>query len=128
MPQLWTIREWASNTGSFLEEYNAQPGEVQAAFDVALRFLSHNPPSVWRLPQTRPLKRECEGLIEIRFLAGKVQQRPLGYHGPGRMVFTLLFWATEKGDKFVPPDACKIALKRKKQVENDGCSRTFDVE
>ena len=128
MPQVWIIQEWATNTGSFLGEYNAQSAAVRAAFDVALKFLSQNPPSYWRFPQTRQLTDECEGLVEIRFFADKVQQRPLGFYGPGRMAFTLLFWATEKGSKFVPRDACAIALKRKKQVEKYGLSRTYDVE
>jgi hypothetical protein len=46
------------------------------------------------------------------------------------MTFTLLFWATEKGDKFVPKDACKIAGKRKEEVEDDEtkCSDIWNVE
>lgn len=48
-------------------------------------------------------------------MAENVQQRPLGYVS-GNGEFTILFWAIEKGDKFVPKSACDIALKRKNEV------------
>jgi hypothetical protein len=57
----------------------------------------------------------CAGLAEIRFKADNVQQRPLGFHS-GSQEFTILFWATEKGGKFVPLSACETALRRKAEV------------
>jgi hypothetical protein len=130
MPQMWTIRAWRSATNSFVAEKEAQTADVQAAFDQRLRFLSQSPPNLWRVPQTKQLDGEGDGLVEIRFKADGVQQRPLGFYGPGRMEFTLLSWATEKGDKFVPKDALKIAQERKKQIDGNphDFSHAYDVE
>jgi hypothetical protein len=74
--------------------------------------------SEWREPLIKPLHGEGDGLSEIRFLAAGVQQRPLGFRS-GSAEFTIVFWAIEKGDKFVPRDACRRALERKAQILAD---------
>ena len=109
-------------------EYQAEYG--RATFDQRLRFLAYSPLQDWKPPYSRKLKGKCDGLVEIRFKADNVQQRPLGFFGVSRMTFTLLFWATEKNDKFVSKDACIIANRRRVQVEKDEStfSRVWNVE
>jgi hypothetical protein len=51
------------------------------------------------------------GLSEIRFKADGVQQRPLGFRS-NENEFTLLLWATEKSNRFVPLGACETAKAR----------------
>ena len=55
----------------------------------------------------------------MRFKADGVQQRPLGFRGPEPDVFTLLFPALEKNDRFLPRNAIEIALQLRAQVETD---------
>ena len=129
MAQIWTIRAWKHGTGSFVSEYEAQTPAVQAAFDKRMQFLSQAPSQSWREPFTKQLDGDCDGLVEIRFKADRVQQRPLGYYGPKRGEFTLLLWAVEKNDRFSPADACTTAIQRRNQVEaNADNSEIFDVE
>lgn len=59
------------------------------------------------------------GIGEVRFMAKKVQQRPLGYCGPETKNFTFLIAATERGNRFVPPDAPGQAEQRRKVVQDE---------
>lgn len=114
----WTFRTYVSPQGE--EEvttwYAAQTSTVRAAFDQRLRTLWQMTPQEWREPYTKALEGTCEGLIEIKFKADRVQQRPLGFYGPGRMEFTIVFITREIGDRFEPRNACEIALVRKADV------------
>jgi len=114
--------------GSFVEAdgvstvdawYGAKSSEVRAAFDMALRHLRDQPPSNWVRPFVGSLKRECSGLVEIRFKAGNIQHRPIGFYGPNRMQFTILEFAIEKDRKFVPASVCRTALRKKSEVISD---------
>lgn len=60
-----------------------------------------------------------DGLCELRFKADGVQQRPLGFHMPSN-TFVILFWATERNNKFIPPGALQTAKARRLEVEMDG--------
>ncbi len=70
------------------------------------------PREQWHADYAKPMKGECDGLIEIRFSAGNVPQRPLGFIS-GAYEFTMLFWATEHNNRLVPKGACKTALQWK---------------
>ena len=72
----------------------------------------------WREPPFKTLHGEGVGLGEIRFKADGVEQRPLGFRS-GPREFTIVFWAIEKGNKFVPRDACRRALLRKREILAD---------
>lgn len=115
---IWTFRTYVSPQGE--EEvttwYAAQTPNVQAAFDQRIRALWQMKPQEWREPYTKQLEGPCDGLIEIRFKADRAQQRPLGFYGPGGMVFTIVLMAREIGDRFEPRDACEIAQARKADV------------
>jgi hypothetical protein len=79
---------------------------VQQKFLSRLQTLSGLPLSDWREPLFKWLE---GGIGKIRFKASSVQQRPLVMRGLGIDVVTMLFPATEKGDKFVPKDALSRA-------------------
>jgi len=84
-----------------------------------LKILAGLPRPQWHEGYFKKLSGTCEGLWEIRFEAENVQQRPLGFHVT-ETEFVILFWAREKGGKFVPKKACEIALKRKAEVLKNG--------
>ena len=120
---LWTFRCYGAlgaNDG-FRSECEAQSKRVQRKFRNRLTALAELEFSEWVKQGTlaKELKRECAGLTEIRFEADNVQQRPLGYRvGPDEFIF--LFWAHEKGDKWVPKNACKKARDRQRAVNTVG--------
>lgn len=84
-----------------------------------LKILAGLPRAQWHEGYFKKLSGPCEGLWEIRFEVDNVQQRPLGFHVT-ETEFLILFWAREKGGKFVPNKACEIALKRKAEVLKNG--------
>jgi hypothetical protein len=118
---IWTFRTYVSPQGD--EEvacwYAGQSPAVRATFDQRLRNLSQMKPQEWREPYTKQLEGACDGLLEIRFKADRVQYRPLGFYGPQRMEFTITLIAREIGDRFEPNDACEKALARKSDVLRD---------
>lgn len=128
----WVFRHYVSarRVDEIEAVYDGKSLEAQAAFDNAVRFLAQRPVHDWKYPHTEKLTGECDGLVEIRFKADEVQQRPLGYFGPDRGQFTILIWAIEKNDRFEPRRACSIAQKRRGEVDADPefFSRIYDVE
>lgn len=91
--------------------------DVRAEFDTKLEYLRAQPIDKWVRPYTGILRGECSGLIEIRLKVNKVQHRPLGFYGPLRWEFTILFFATERDRRFDPRNACATALARRTVVE-----------
>lgn len=126
----WTFRTYVSRRGE--EEvstwYDLQSPKTQAAFDQRIRALAQMQLNEWSDPYTKRLKGDGAGLIEIRFFADRVQQRPIGFFGPGRGEFTILICAIEQGDEFIPRDAIDIAVRRKREVLQDARSRIFPVD
>ena len=114
----WIFGSFVSDGGASIvhDWYDAQLPALRAAFDMALRYLRDQPPANWVRPYVGTLKRECSGLVEIRFTVEKVRHRPIGFFGPGRMVFTILAFATEKDSKLAPATVCETALRKKAQV------------
>lgn len=128
---LWNFRSFVSATGeeAISDWYEAQSAKVQAKFDARLRVLRDMTPQEWKDPYTKPLSGDCAGLLEIRFLADKVQHRPLGFFGPSRMEFTIVLLAIEKNDRLIPPDACKTALWRRDQILVGACTtKLYELE
>ncbi len=95
--------------------YESGSPQLRGKFLSKLKWLAQLGVTQWGLPTFRELHDECAGLGEMRFKADGVQQRPLGFRS-GPEEFTLLFWATEKSNRFVPRDACRIALERRDDV------------
>lgn len=99
----YKIREWIdprTNVGAFEEGYDAliEPGDSKC--DDRLRYLRDQPPQMWRDPHAKKLSWECDedckDIYEIRFKSNNLQQRPMGYFGPGSDEFTVVIWVTHK--------------------------------
>lgn len=121
MPVRWDFRCYISPDGT--EEirswYDKRSKKVQAKFHSRIKTLANLDLSEWNEVLYKPLHGNCRGLSEIRFKAGDVQHRLLGFRS-GEKEYTILYCATEKGGKFVPLSACAKALTRKTEVLNPG--------
>jgi hypothetical protein len=95
--------------------HDAGSAQLRAKFRSRLMILAQLPRQEWHETYVKQLNGEGEGLSEIRFEANNVMQRPLGFVS-ARNEFTILFWAIEKGNKFVPRSACVTALDWKSKV------------
>jgi hypothetical protein len=117
---MWKLKSYTSQGGKKLvrEWYDEQDESVQIAFEIALKFLSQQPPEWWDRPRIGKLRKECKGLIEIIFEVGNVQHRPIGYYS-GKLEFTIVAFATERGGKFDPVNVCETAKKRIAIIEAD---------
>ncbi len=115
-----SIKGFRSDTDSELIRgwYKSVDSKVKAAFDVRIKYLSQRKPQDWGLPFYRALHGECAPLGEIRFKANKLHYRPIGIFS-GKNEFTILFFATEKGGKFVPKTSCKVAQKHMDLVKSN---------
>lgn len=103
------IREW----------YNALDEEVQADLDVGIEFLENRPHHEWLRPRFAPLKSKvCKGLFEIRADGASGEYRVLGSFGIARNEFTL-YIGFKKERRSDYDAACRLAQKRKREVESD---------
>jgi hypothetical protein len=120
LPIQWRFRYYRSEgrSGDVRVSHDAGSNKFQAIFRSRLRYLSQLEQNEWREPTIKTLHGECRGLSEIRFKGDGVEQRPLGFVS-GRYEFTLLFWATEKNNRFVPKSACATAIGWKTPVIAD---------
>ena len=98
--------------------YDKGSAQKRSRFLSRLKILASLPLEEWNENYRKVLHGSCDGLEELRFEADNVQQRPLGYRSGGNE-FTIVFWAIEKDNKFVPVSACKTALDRKKLILAD---------
>ena len=116
MPVRWTFRYYARQNGKddVRDAYDRGSKQLHARFLSRVKALAQLPVGEWG-ELAKQLHGSCSGLVEIRFKADNVQQRPLGYRS-GETEFTILFWATERGNRFVPASACEKALERKKKI------------
>ena len=114
----WIFKTYCSPTGrndvqSDIDEVNE---EVREHLLTRLRYLANTPPIDWHEPQAKKLK-GVENVYEIRFKAGNLQYRPLGYFGPGEGEFTILVWAYKKQGVYTPAQAIDTAGKRRKLLD-----------
>ena len=113
------------------EHYAACTVELRTVFDVATAYLIAQPRAGWRRPQAAKLMKGSgfRDYFEIRFKAGKLEQRPIGFFYPDNDSFVVLLWATEKGGSLDPAKWKAIADKRRKLIE-DGtvCPKLFERE
>lgn len=117
MTILWSFRCYrsADGTDEVRAWYDGGSKQLRARFLSRMRTLAQLARNEWHENLYKTLHGECSGLGEIRFIADKVQQRPLGFHS-GDAEFTILFCAKEKGGKFVPLRACEKAIARRDEV------------
>jgi hypothetical protein len=57
-----------------------------------------------------------EGVLEVRLEFQNVQHRILGCWGPAERTFTILVFATKKGDAWTPGNAVPLAVERRNAV------------
>lgn len=102
--------------------YGDSSENVRAGLDVALDFLKLRERGAWIRPNAAKLSKVPKGgfrdFFEIRFKADDVQQRPIGFFGPKEDEFTIVLWATEKGNKFVPEGWYGIASRNRDAILN----------
>jgi len=100
------------------KHYNSANEELKANLENALEYLICLERSEWIRPRAHRMTKcdEFRDFFEIRFKANNVQQRPIGYFGPGANDFTILIWATEKGNKLIPEEWCSIANRRRLEI------------
>ena len=118
MAIIWKFRTYVSPDGTdeIRKWHDAQSAKVRARFLSRMRILATLPFNEWHQDLYKALHGNGVGLGEIRFKADNVQQRPLGFRS-GESEFIILLWAIEKSNKFLPRDACEIALARKSEVQ-----------
>ncbi|WP_353192136.1 type II toxin-antitoxin system RelE/ParE family toxin [Pandoraea pnomenusa] len=120
-----------NETSEFTEHYDRLDAKGQARCDERLRYLRDQPPHMWKDPHAKKLSWEndklCQGIYEIRFEAGRVQQRPMGYFGQGSDEFSIMVWATHKGSQYKPSNFCELAKRRFECVCENKC-RTEEIE
>ena len=124
---LWTFKQFVRGDKKPIKAwYDELPNEAQAKFDVVLEQLRDTPNTDWSASLVKRLT-GYRGIYEIRLRVKNVLYRPLGFFGPNPYEFTLLVPAREKGNEFEPKNAPKIAIKRKKLVqENKGFADECD--
>jgi hypothetical protein len=120
LPILWSFRYYTPGdrkTG-IRQRHDKGSKKLQATFRSRLKTLSQLDWEEWREPYFKQLSGTARGLCEVRFKADGVQQRPLGFVS-GNREFTLVAWATEKNDRFVPLSAPETAMRIKSEVLQD---------
>lgn len=122
---MWNICCYVTTSGKneVQSTYDDGSYSLQAGFDVALKYLRMQDRQDWRRPKAARLNKNkaFPDYYEIRFKADNVQQRPIGYFGPGSNDFTVLIWANEKGNRLQPTTWFDIAERRRKQIESGEC-------
>lgn len=115
----WRFRHLADGNGrsAIQPEIDSRGVAFKAALNTWLRHLE----TIRNLgrPYVAKLQGECDGLLEIILTVDRIQYRPLACYGPNRGDITILFIAEEHGNRFVPLDACGIALRRKALIDAD---------
>lgn len=116
----WKIKCYRNAHGRdlFDDDYADQTPEARAEFRAVLNGLRDQPDiQGWTRPEFDRLNGPYRDLGKLRFKANNTQHRPIGYFGPEKGDFTLLIWATEKGDKWKPPNVRDTALARMNEVK-----------
>jgi len=113
----WVFRCFADAGGNDVidQEINGLPPKARSKFLERMNGFRDQPSHLWNGKRSKALT-GWPGLIEIRFWSKGIVYRPIGFFGPKQNEFTLVFWATEKGDEFVPKNAPEQADGRKKLV------------
>lgn len=115
-----TIKYYESSSGKndVQTTYDAGTERLKAELEVAITYLRVRNRQDWRRPQANKMSKckEFRDFFEIRFCANNLQQRPIGYFGPDNNDFTILLWATEKGNKLNPENWCEKANRRRNEI------------
>lgn len=124
---MWNVKCYVSSNGKneVQETYSSGTDNLKAELEVALEYLKVRERQEWQRPHAHKLSKcdKFRDFFEIRFIANRLQQRPIGYFGPQPNDFTILLWATEKGGKLIPASWCQKANRRRQEI-TDGVATT----
>lgn len=121
----WVIKCYCNANGRdvFDKEYGRQSNDAKSEFRSVLNGLKDQPTiQGWMRPNGFDrLSGKYRQLGKLIFKARKtkVQHRPIGFFGPGEGEFTLLAWASERGDAWDPPNVRDTALARMNEILKD---------
>lgn len=119
---MWNIKCYVASNGSSQVQsaYDSGSAALKAELEVELEYLKIRGREEWRRPHAAKLTKcdDFRDFYEIRMYSDRVQQRPIGYFGPGANDFTILLWATEKGGKLYPENWCKKANRLRKEIRD----------
>ena len=126
---MWNIKCYESQSGrnDVQSTYDSGTADLKAGLETALDYLKVRDRQEWRRPHAHKMTKcnEFRDFFEIRFCANNLQQRPIGYFGPGENDFTILIWATEKGNRLNPENWCEKANRRRKEIIEKIASAKF---
>ncbi|MEP7245781.1 MAG: type II toxin-antitoxin system RelE/ParE family toxin [Gammaproteobacteria bacterium] len=88
---------------------------ARAALDTRMTYLRQQNREGWTRPYYDLLK---DGVGEVRFKAGRVHHRALGFFGPDRNEFTFCMFAT-KTKHFDPRNAIELSVDVKEAIERN---------
>jgi hypothetical protein len=116
----WTFYDYADSAGVNVIEQWLHTLPMDARLEINTRISYLETVTALQMPYARMLKRECDGLLELRIKKNNIQYRPIACYGKERHTVILLFGAIEKGGKFEPLSACDTALRRKTEIIQPG--------
>lgn len=121
----WTFYWYVSLLGACIQ--GEIPLTVQDTLLIQLRRHRTRAHSEWGLWQLRG--KNLNGFCEHRFTVGGVQQRPLGFFGPGRMEYTIVAYATHKQKVYDPAGVFGTLTERRGHVQKyGGCKRVIKLD
>ena len=120
---MWSFKTYVGPSGKLdvQQDVDRQSEAWLEHFRARLKYLGASKAADWHTPHAKKLK-GIEGIYEIRFKTSGVQQRPLGFFGPGSNQFTILILATHKDDVYKPSSAIDTATHRRKAIQGNQAS------
>lgn len=87
-------------------------------------------PIEWRdAGLTKKLHGKYDDFFENLFIVGDVQQRPMGFMGPGRQEYTVLAYSTHKQKRYDPAGVFDTLKPRRDHVvQFGGCKRVIKLD
>ncbi len=130
---MWQIKCYVSPGGKneIQNTYDSGNDDLKVELEVELEYLSVRDRELWLRPHAAKLSKcsEFRDFFEIRLFANQVQQRPIGFFGPGQNEFTILLWAIEKGGELKPQEWCKKANRRRLQlIDGETIAKPLELE
>lgn len=123
---MWKIKAYCTLRGvcSVQEQISTGSAALRANYVTAVEYLENQDKQGWRRPHAAKLSKQkgFRDFYEIRFKADNVQQRPIGYFGPNADDFTILLWATEKGNSLKPTSWFRTAQRLMDEIKTGAAS------
>ena len=115
--EIWTFFSYVSLAGNCDFEEWTKVLSVRACTALKTRLDYMKDPALWKKYYETLKGDPCKGLGEIKFTAGNVQYRLVGFQRPG-CEFVILIGCTHKQDVYKPRDALTTAATRMREVKN----------